>query len=163
MKKSALIPAFVFALCSTAIFAQTLPHVIELSASIRTKNLQPVKKPLNNFTEREMKRKPLIDIEKVSGQNAVIARKSLVSKDVVSVKAFPNPFVNDLSITINDAASQETFYEAVLFDLQGRKVFSQELAAKKDKLDLSGIAPGMYILHVQKNGAVILKEKLVKE
>ena len=153
--KTAIIPAFVFAICSTVLFAQNPTNSKDLSASIKKDEMPKVNKR-NSFYQKQINKKPLIDKE-----NAV-ERNSVSSTNNVTVKAFPNPFVNELSINVNEVAGTET-YEAILVDLQGRKVFSQELISKKDKLNLSAIAKGIYILHVQKNGRTILQEKVVKE
>ncbi len=162
MKNITVSSLFVFAL-STTLFAQNESSVTTdkmqytmLSAAISTKELVATKKTKTFHVEKQANRRPIIDLE------SAIERKA-GTEALIGVKAFPNPFATDLSVSINDVSTINSIYEAALFDLQGRKVFSQELSSKLSKLNLVGIANGIYVLNVQKNGNTILQEKVIKQ
>ena len=162
MKKLTFISAIAAVLCTTAISAQDIQNAQTLNASAK-KKFVPItldqKKVNNHGLNSSAKRN--ISFRAINDNE--IPQKKNVATETVSVKVFPNSFANDLQVNIKDLASPETFYEAVLFDLQGRKIFSQELASKNETLNLSSLSSGIYILHVLKNGQEILREKVLKQ
>ena len=158
MKNITLSSVFVLAVCGTNLFSQNeiKTNTVEmLNARICTKELSATKK--TTYTQRQTRMKPFLDSE-LSAE-----RKSTTIPVAIGVKTFPNPFTSDLSVSINDVSMGNSGYEAILYDLQGRKVFSRELFSNLSKLNLTGIDAGMYVLHIQKNGVAILQEKVVKQ
>ncbi|MGZ3903928.1 MAG: T9SS type A sorting domain-containing protein [Bacteroidia bacterium] len=160
--KTAIIPALVFAICGTTLSAQNAQDVQAnakpMHASLKSIQSFPTKRQPAFYLRKETIKKPLIDKEP-----AVEKRSSSLNSAAVTVKAFPNPFAGDVTVAINDATGSELLYEANVFDLQGRKVHSQNIVSKKEKMNLSALTSGIYILTVTKNGAVFLQEKLTKE
>jgi hypothetical protein len=162
MKNLTFIPALAFALCANAVLSQNLQNAQALSASAHKKFVPSTldqKKLTNPVLNSSAKR--YISFRAINDNE--IPEKKNTATEAVLVKVFPNSFANDLQISIKDNASPETFYEAILFDLQGRKIFSQELDSKNETLNLSSFASGVYILHVLKNGHEILREKVLKQ
>jgi hypothetical protein len=162
MKKLTFIPFIAAVLFTTAIFAQNIQNAQTLNVSAK-KKFVPItleqkrvnNHVLNSSAKRNISFRTINDNEIPENKN--------VATETVSVKVFPNSFSNDLQVSIKDIASPETFYEAILFDLQERKIFSQELASKNETLNLASLSGGIYILHVLKNGHEILREKVLKQ
>jgi len=164
MKNIAITSVLVFVLNGTNLFSQNDIKIkpIEMQANIRcaaisTKELTATRKTKTTHLQKHA------GIMPYSGSVLSAERKSRAVPNSINVKTFPNPFTTDLSVSINDVSMVISGYEAVLYDLQGRKVFSQELSSKLSNLNLSGIVAGMYVLHIQKNGHTILQEKVVKQ
>lgn len=160
--KTAIIPALVLAVCGTALSAQNVQD-IQANAklahiTLKTNPALQTRKQSAFYLRKETLKKPLVDSEP-----AFERRSSSMNPGTVTVKAFPNPFAGDVTVSINDATGSEILYEANVFDLQGRKVYSQNIVSKKEKMNLSSMANGMYILTVTKNGVVFLQEELAKE
>lgn len=61
------------------------------------------------------------------------------------LSVFPNPATDQITIGGLDAITQ---YEAILFDVSGRAVMNQVVNASSNKLDVSVLAPGMYVVTV---------------
>jgi hypothetical protein len=70
------------------------------------------------------------------------------------LSVFPNP-ANDYIDIVIDSKHSFTFLE--LYDMQGRKVFSQELWGVKHRLDLRALTRGGYILKLHSNGQQLAK------
>jgi hypothetical protein len=157
MKNILIIPAMTLALCSTGLYAQEKPQPKNLNAPMdMNKDLFPEAKKIKTFTaQRSTVNKHVADLEPVN------ERKATAAKPVV-VKAFPNPFTTELSISVNENPG-DAVYEGVLYDLQGKKVFSQDLGSKNTQLNMQHVNAGIYVLHVLKNGHTILQEKVVKQ
>lgn len=69
--------------------------------------------------------------------------KSLASKDLI---VSPNPFNDQLDITINDHKGRATIS---LFNSQGQRILAQEVKKTDINLDLSKLSAGVYWLTVQ--------------
>ena len=88
---------------------------------------------------------------------------------ITSIKAFPNPFVNDLKVDLELAAKVKQVSLA-LYDVNSRMVYlkvlgSNEVATQHQTLDLSmakGLPPGNYFLKVVCDGVAQQSIKLVK-
>ena len=88
---------------------------------------------------------------------------------ITSIKAFPNPFINDLRVDIELAAKVKKVSLA-LYDANSRMVYlkvlgSNEVATQHQTLDLSmakGLPPGNYFLKVVCDGVAQQSIKLVK-
>ncbi|MGZ3863055.1 MAG: T9SS type A sorting domain-containing protein [Bacteroidia bacterium] len=161
--KTTLIPALVFAICGTTLSAQNNLQDLQASAkpahaSLKTTPAVTKKREPAFYLRKETLKKPLIDREPATER-----RSASMNSGSVQVKAFPNPFAGELNVVINDATGAELLYEASIYDLQGRKIYTQNLTSKKEKINLSALAGGMYILTVSKNGTVLLQDKLTKE
>ncbi len=57
----------------------------------------------------------------------------------------------------------KSVYKANLYDMNGKRVFSETLTANQSSLLLSQLSAGMYVLHIEKNGSIIKQEKFIKE
>lgn len=73
-----------------------------------------------------------------------------------TVMVYPNPTMDDLTITSTDAL----YDEYIIFDPQGRKVLSGTLTGTTTQLDLSRLARGNYMLQIGENKTPI---KLIKQ
>lgn len=69
------------------------------------------------------------------------------------VKVYPNPVVDILNV---EAASKVSTVQ--VFDLTGKVVSSHALSAVKNQVDLSKLAPGVYVVNIQtENGTQSVK------
>ncbi|MFN8207858.1 MAG: T9SS type A sorting domain-containing protein [Bacteroidales bacterium] len=77
------------------------------------------------------------------------------------LRVFPNPFHNGLSLSLPDTLTGERLIS--LSDMYGRMVFSsQEAESVMLTIDLSSLAPGLYLLRVsagtQRFSSLLIKE-----
>ncbi|MEM7041121.1 MAG: T9SS type A sorting domain-containing protein, partial [Bacteroidota bacterium] len=79
------------------------------------------------------------------------------------LEVFPNPATDYTTLRFN--IMDLTDASVHVHDLQGRKVYAQPLTQHNGelKLDLSAMAPGMYLVSVQHHGDTKLVQKLVKK
>ncbi|MBY0433744.1 MAG: T9SS type A sorting domain-containing protein [Cyclobacteriaceae bacterium] len=75
------------------------------------------------------------------------------------VKVFPNPTSSQLSISL--ASPGEV--TASLFDTLGKEVLSRGFTNDEEKLDVSALPSGMYLLVIYKNGKPVNRSRVVKE
>ena len=138
---------------------QTMAKPVSITRNIclpATYKKAVVKKP-NALYQCSIQRTPahLIDTENRES-------KSLKSADVsvYEVKAFPNPFTTQIDVIITDGALHKSVYKASLYDLNGKRVFSEVLSANQSSLSLAHLSAGMYLLHIHFGHCVICFRKI---
>lgn len=90
-------------------------------------------------------------------------RRSVEPGTLVSVEAFPNPFVSELRLKLSSASSSPSTVE--LYSIDGLRVWSGEIAPNLSEvqlLDFDRLHTGKYILRLVTNNQVITKS-LVKQ
>lgn len=70
------------------------------------------------------------------------------------LSVFPNPANDYLEVIVD---SEQSFNILELYDMQGRKVLSQELWNAKHRIDVTGLNKGTYILKVYSDGQQLSK------
>lgn len=74
----------------------------------------------------------------------------------IDAKIYPNPFNDFLKIETDEALNLE------VFDLSGRKVFSQKLGFGKNELYLNKLVSGIYIAKFNNSKGQTLIKKIQK-
>jgi hypothetical protein len=69
---------------------------------------------------------------------------------------YPNPTQNVLNVSSSDAVTSIS-----IVDLTG-KIVQQTLGSDIKEIDLSGLVPGVYLVHIQLNGQFIT-QRIVKQ
>jgi hypothetical protein len=90
-------------------------------------------------------------------------RRSVEQGTVVSLEAFPNPFVSHLRLILSRAST--TASQVELYSVDGLRVWSGEIAANLSEVqlvDFDRLRTGKYILRLVTNNQVITKQ-LVKD
>lgn len=77
-----------------------------------------------------------------------------------TIQVYPNPASNIITVTFNENNQQAVF---TLTDLTGRTVLQQSLTAKQTTIDITGIATGAYIYHIQNDNLPADSGKLYKQ
>ncbi len=89
--------------------------------------------------------------------------RSMEPGTIVSVEAFPNPFISELSLKLSRSSSSTSTVE--LYSVDGLKVWAGEIAANLSEvqlLDLNRLPVGKYILRLVTNNQIITKS-IVKQ
>lgn len=89
--------------------------------------------------------------------------RSVEPGTIVSIEAFPNPFVSELRLKLSRSSSSVSQVELISID--GLKVWSGEIAANLSEvqlLDLNRLPVGKYILRLVTNNQIITKS-IVKQ
>ena len=89
--------------------------------------------------------------------------RSVEPGTIVSLEAFPNPFVSELRLKLSRSSSSVSQVELISID--GLKVWSGEIAANLSEvqlLDLNRLPVGKYILRLVTNNQIITKS-IVKQ
>jgi hypothetical protein len=50
--------------------------------------------------------------------------------------------------------------KAIVSDMSGKRVFAQKMEGKNQRLDVGGLSPGIYFIHLQNNGHKTPVQKL---
>ncbi len=90
-------------------------------------------------------------------------RRSVELGTLVSVEAFPNPFVSELRLKLSRSSAYPSTVE--LYSIDGLRVWSSEFASNLSEvqlLDFDRLHTGKYILRLITNNQVITKQ-LVKD
>lgn len=80
----------------------------------------------------------------------------IVGVNFDELNIFPNPFVDYLNIELKDNFNSQL----QIYDLLGNIIIS---TIHKDKIDLSGLNPGIYILRIINNNGKIRQIKIIKQ
>lgn len=81
--------------------------------------------------------------------------------ELMSIRIYPNPVASVCTVDCGVAPTTSTVVS--VYDMMGRKVATAVMDAEICTLDMSGLAAGMYVLRVERDGAVVATEKLMKE
>lgn len=82
--------------------------------------------------------------------NCIVALDQRVESPLI--RLYPNPSHDKVTLEVEDLNHQTKF---VLVDAVGRTVFAGELKGGKVELDLGGISPGIYFVHLATSGQTI--------
>jgi hypothetical protein len=96
--------------------------------------------------------------------NYVTAVKNIVVdvEDIVQAKAiaiYPNPATNELNIDLDTKSSNE--YTYVLYNLLGLQVMQGGLTHGSNKIDVSAVGTGFYVIKIYGNDAVLYTKKVL--
>lgn len=78
----------------------------------------------------------------------------------ISFSVYPNPAVDYLNVTINDAISQGT--KLTIFDFKGSRMFEKYAFSSTEKIDISSFKPGIYLLTCANYGLTSSVKFMVK-
>ena len=97
----------------------------------------------------------------ISGTTLVYQGVTLDNKkfDLSESKIFPNPVTNEFQITLSHAIEKNA--EAIIYDINGRRVKSSKLLSKTQSISTENLSKGLYVVQV-KNGNNQSVIKLVK-
>ncbi len=89
--------------------------------------------------------------------SAVIGLK----KSTSGVKVYPNPSKHFITVELAQKSESNTVVE--LSDMSGKMLFKQDLINQKNKIDLSHLARGTYIVSILQENQLLYSEKLILE
>lgn len=108
-------------------------------------------------TAREMGNQPVIKTATASED----ARTTSVMKEI-EVKAFPNPFTDNLTVTYSLPASSKSGELKIYEAASGKLVYFSSLNTANNKVDIQlGVAQGLYICHIIADDGTSKQFKLV--
>jgi hypothetical protein len=91
---------------------------------------------------------------KYNSNEVFFSLASLYDYNQNKLSVFPNPASNYLDVIVD---SEQSFHLLELFDMQGRKVLSQQLWDVKNRLDIQHLERGTYLLKVNSKGQQLTK------
>ena len=153
-----------------AFYAQEPPHNLQLALEVHNLNVMQapsgVIHPLAPFTF-DYDNRLICNVQcpglplASSGQEAATSSKLVQG---ANIKVSPNPVINTLHIQFNSLSANK--YQIVLTDIQGKVVLQRNdvynNGSSATDLDMSSLAPGMYLLTVKK-GDLVLQQKVMKQ
>ena len=78
----------------------------------------------------------------------------------ISLKTFPNPTVDFLTIQLDDYANEQFYFQ--LFDLQGSLVQNGQIIDTHTRIDLNALPKGTYLISIIKETKEIKTFKIIK-
>lgn len=85
----------------------------------------------------------------------------IVQNEMGSVSVYPNPSKGNVTIGISNIMGSDRTIEVEIFSIDGRKVFSKEIANDPMNYLNTSLQPGMYQLYIKSNGELFYKDKLI--
>ena len=78
-----------------------------------------------------------------------------------AISFYPNPSNGELSITFEEASENIRIFNC--YDLSGKKLYSKQIAAtaSKEKINLTHLSSGIYLIDIEEKGMVVYKEKMI--
>lgn len=98
----------------------------------------------------------------LDGKESFSSIVSVSQKSKGGISIAPNPTSDKVVVNLNQNVLANSTVTAVLYDLAGKKVLTQNAAVGTFELDLSNVPKGTYILTVQ-SGDVIYNEKIIRQ
>lgn len=96
----------------------------------------------------------------LDGKESFSSIVSVSQKTKGNISITPNPTTDKVVINMNQINGSNA--TAILYDLTGKKVLSQNSKAGNFELDLSGLSKGIYVVTIQ-SGDLVINEKIVKQ
>ena len=97
----------------------------------------------------------------ICGNDTVGIDKEKVKSKKAKVKVYPNPAKDEIIIEISGDLNNLLNYE--LYSIDGRLIQKGKINKTKNKIDISKIDAGIYILKILNNCELIYNDKLIKE
>lgn len=136
-----------------------LPPVQTAHASLTAQVKPEIKKVNPAYLKFNRIKRPVRDVQNSTAKTTGIDNSSAVAE----IKAFPNPFTTQIDVIITDGHMAQASYKASLYDVNGKKVHSENLTANQSTLKLEHLSAGVYLLYVEKNGTIMKQEKFIKQ
>jgi len=86
---------------------------------------------------------------------------SVVEQNLLSFKAYPNPFIENLTISINNTANSKLTIQ--LIDLSGKIITSEKTNESTLKINTFGLEKGIYFIRVTTSTGITTSKKIVKQ
>jgi hypothetical protein len=81
---------------------------------------------------------------------------NVIENALNQVSIFPVPANNKLNINIGHNVLNDTFY--AVYTTDGKQVLSGRITSAQQQIDLTSIAAGFYVLHIQDKGSVVKRD-----
>ncbi len=79
---------------------------------------------------------------------------------LLEAKAFPNPVVNALTLSIKNVDFQDLTYQ--LYNIQGKLIKNETIQSEETTINLENNAAGIYVLKINSNTKPIKSFKIIK-
>jgi len=90
-------------------------------------------------------------------KDKVPKQETIKAKEIVGFKMYPNPVINGI-LFINTLENSQK--DIQIFDVLGKQVFSKSII--NQRLDISKLTSGIYILKVSEKGKVATRKLVIK-
>ena len=91
---------------------------------------------------------------------SVVTKTVEINGQLIEVLVFPNPSVDQLTLTLEGVSINEISYE--LYDLQGRRIANQPVSSDKTDIDVSYLPQATYFLKVLQGQQTLTHFKILK-
>lgn len=81
---------------------------------------------------------------------------NVIEKALDKVSIFPVPANNKLNVNIGHNVFNDTFYS--IYTPDGKQVMSGRITSAQQQIDLTSIASGFYVLHIEDKGSVVVRD-----
>jgi hypothetical protein len=81
---------------------------------------------------------------------------NVIENSLNQISIFPVPANDKLNVNIGHDILNTTSYAVYAAD--GKQVLRGSVTSAKQQIDITSIAPGIYVLHIQDNGSVVKKD-----
>ncbi len=92
---------------------------------------------------------------------SVVTRGEVVNGINLCVSAYPNPTVDNLTLSIHDFELSNLLYQ--LYDLEGKLLQNEKITGNLTSIAMSNLVPASYILKVIQGNKVVKTFKIIKK
>ena len=112
-----------------------------------------------DFTPRHGTIIPITAAEKQALNTKWGVKAAITENKFLSFSVAPNPATDFLNITINDGLQQGT--KLSIFDFKGSKLFEKSVTSATEKLNISALKKGIYLLSYSYGNGLVSSEKFI--
>ncbi len=95
-----------------------------------------------------------------TGTSDVLATNDFEIEEGNSIEVYPNPFTNNVQLTIGDYSGN---YTVEIYNTAGITVYKEELINVTEGIDLSATASGVYFMKIVIDGNVVEIKRIIKK
>ncbi|MDD4395756.1 MAG: T9SS type A sorting domain-containing protein, partial [Bacteroidales bacterium] len=79
----------------------------------------------------------------------------------LNYRIYPNPTTDKISVEINETAGKAE--NIAIYDIYGKLLLVEQIAAQTTTIDMSTFAPGMYLVKIMNGNDILITEKIIKK
>ncbi|TVR77020.1 MAG: T9SS C-terminal target domain-containing protein [Chitinophagaceae bacterium] len=156
--KKVYVPGLKNAWLSSNLYLSSTPPVFVEYEEANERFIARLSSDLTTINQNEKKEIPLSGISTYSSTFYCIVPVEEISVNEFNIQIFPNPASGYTTINLPEEITNPS---VAVYDLQGRKVLTQDLYQNENVLPLKGLTKGVYIITVKSESQVLKMDKLV--
>ena len=140
--------------------SQTVNYSIVAAGNTDKNNTYQMDWSIGEVISETFSKSPYLLMQGFFQGNLLITSLSGIDNATIQLKAYPNPFSQQITIEITENNYTNAFY--TITDISGKLIMSKQLKTTTEILDFNGFSQGNYIINFHINNNIVKTIKITK-